>query len=690
MDTPANLLNFAILLASATLAWLAAELVHLGRSRPPRLAHALRGAAVLLAAGALFWPVQMLRPTGGLLNLNGTAGFCAALPALAMATLAILFSAMLERRAPVWMLASATALPLATYVHLIAAAPAALRMAQTAGPAGIGIAVLMLSAALIGLTSRDGRLRYAAALRNGCALAVALLATLAAQPAAGSAAAPIDGSAWLLMGALMAMGALLASVVRHAGNALPSSVAAQAPVAPDGLTGLPTRLQFEREVIAAAKKRGDRGLAVFFIDLDGLKSVNDRHGRDAGDRLLAQAGRRIRTLAQGQLAAARMGGDEFALLSGSIVREDAAARLATQIVAAMAEPYALDGGEVRIGCSVGIALQDGQGSATKLIARADAAMYAAKQAGGNRHCFHVAGIEGTAGDDTDLLGELRHALANDQFELYFQPKIDARSGQITAAEALLRWQHPQRGTVLPDKFIPLAERSGLIEPIGDWVIEAACKQARAWRDKGLRMRVAINLSAHQMRQDDLADRIADALRRHRVHPSLLTCEITESAAMEDTSATHETFRRLGEMGAHVSIDDFGTGYSSLAYLRRLPAEELKIDRQFIMDLDHSADARAVVDAVMKLAHALGLKVVAEGVETPRQHEILCDLGCDELQGYLFAKPMTGRALLLWAIEDGAQTAFRGSLFVETRQVAPAPTREARRGQRQSEPQSTPQ
>jgi EAL domain-containing protein (putative c-di-GMP-specific phosphodiesterase class I) len=220
---------------------------------------------------------------------------------------------------------------------------------------------------------------------------------------------------------------------------------------------------------------------------------------------------------------------------------------------------------------------------------------------------------------------------------------------------------------LPNAFVPLAERSGLIGPLGNWVIEAACRQARVWRDSGLRMRVAINLSAHQMRQDDLADRISDALRRHRIHPSLLTCEITESAAMEDTGTTQETFRRLGDLGAHLSIDDFGTGYSSLSYLRQLPAEELKIDMSFVKDVDRSADARAVVDAVVKLAHALGLKVVAEGVETPRQQQALVELGCDELQGFLFAKPMTARALLLWALADRSKLSdFRDSLFGETR------------------------
>jgi EAL domain-containing protein (putative c-di-GMP-specific phosphodiesterase class I) len=293
----------------------------------------------------------------------------------------------------------------------------------------------------------------------------------------------------------------------------------------------------------------------------------------------------------------------------------------------------------------------------------------------------------------DMLRDLRLALANDELELFFQPKVDARSGKVTAAEALLRWNHPTLGMVMPGQFVPLAERSGLIGPLGNWVVEAACKQARAWRDKGLRMRVAINLSAHQMRQDDIADRIADALARHRIHPALLTCEITESAAMEDTGATQETFRRLGEMGTHLSIDDFGTGYSSLSYLRQLPAEELKIDASFVKDVDHSADARAVVDAVVKLAHALGLKVVAEGVETARQQKVLVELGCDELQGFHFARPMTARALLLWAMDARSGAAvFRDSLFGETRQASRqtlrAPSRQgsrhgARHGLRQS-------
>jgi len=319
---------------------------------------------------------------------------------------------------------------------------------------------------------------------------------------------------------------------------------------------------------------------------------------------------------------------------------------------------------VGISCSIGIVFYPDSGAHTKLIARADAAMYAAKRSGGSCYSFYVPSMDEDARDKFELTRDLRLALENDEMELFYQPKIDTKSGKVTAAEALLRWKHPKRGMVPPDVFIPLAERFGLIGSLGNWVIEEACRQARLWREHGLRMRLAINLSAHQLRQPDIVQRMEEALERHRIHPSLLTCEITESVAMEDTKATQATFLRLGTAGIHLSIDDFGTGYSSLSYLRRLPAEELKIDRTFVMDIENSADARAVVDAVIRLAHALSLRVVAEGVENQRQREILAAMGCDEMQGYLFAKPMSARALLLWAIDDRPH-AFRDSLFGDT-------------------------
>ena len=255
--------------------------------------------------------------------------------------------------------------------------------------------------------------------------------------------------------------------------------------------------------------------------------------------------------------------------------------------------------------------------------------------------------------------------------LYYQPKLEAATLKITAAEALLRWRHPVLGLVSPGVFIPVAERHGLIGAIGDWVVDEATRQAGVWKERGLRMRVAINVSAYQMRQDDFVDRLERALLRHALHAARFTCEITESVAMEDTAATVRAFERMGRMGLHVSIDDFGTGHSSLASLRRLPAGELKIDRAFVTDLATSEDARSIARAIVQMAHTLGLRVVAEGVETAAQCEQLVAMGCDELQGFLFAKPMPAHMLELWAMDDDgpAPLQFRESLFMETQPAA---------------------
>jgi EAL domain-containing protein (putative c-di-GMP-specific phosphodiesterase class I) len=294
-------------------------------------------------------------------------------------------------------------------------------------------------------------------------------------------------------------------------------------------------------------------------------------------------------------------------------------------------------------------------------------MRSAKSGGGGGYAFFEERMTSGARDQLELLRDLRRALAEGQLHLVYQPKIHAPSGEITGAEALMRWEHPNRGLVGPDQFIPIAERFGLISAMGNWLIEEACRQAGVWRDAGLQMRVAINLSAHQLRHPDLADRISMALRRNDIKPQLLTCEITESVAMEDASNAIRMVEKLSALGVNISIDDFGTGYSSLSYLRKLRAGELKIDKSFVLDLETSADARAVVDGIVKLAHALGLKVVAEGVETEAQHQILRSFGCHELQGFLFARPMSARALSNWAMEDVGPRAleFRDSLYRPT-------------------------
>jgi diguanylate cyclase (GGDEF)-like protein len=427
----------------------------------------------------------------------------------------------------------------------------------------------------------------------------------------------------------------------------------------DALTGLPNRMLFEDRLMHAVARieraedrivgheRGQERLAVLFIDLDGFKPVNDSLGHLAGDEVLKQAARRMLATARDIDTVARIGGDEFVLLMEHVAGVADAVALALRAVQALSEPYDASGRQIGISASVGIVVYPDQGERGKLLAQADAAMYAAKRAGGGTYALFEPHMGADALDQLHLQGDLRRAVQRGELLLHYQPKVDGRRGQINGVEALLRWNHAQRGMIAPGVFIPLAERFGLISEIGNWVIDEVCRQIAAWRDDGVRMRVAINLSVHQLRQDDLVDRIRQALDRHAVDASQLLCEITESVAMEDIRTTQRAFEGLAGSGVFLSIDDFGTGYSSLSYLRQLPARQIKIDRSFVKDLAATADARAVVDAVIKLAHALGLRVVAEGVETEAQRDILLRLGCDELQGFYFARPMPAAMLLSW-------------------------------------------
>ena len=445
----------------------------------------------------------------------------------------------------------------------------------------------------------------------------------------------------------------------------------------DRLTGLPGLISFEGTLQQAARRADAKSqqLALLFVNLDDLKSVNMAAGRAAGDHVLRQTAKRLRALIK-PFMAARLVGDEFLLLMADDPQTLDASKLAQNIQASIAAPFLLEGGEVSLSCSVGIAMYPEHGGMSTMIAHAQAAMGAARAAGGAGHAFFEPRMMHGRRDQLELLKDLRRALELKQLELFYQPKIHAPSGSITGAEALLRWNHPMRGMISPDVFIPMAERYGLIVPIGSWVIDEACRQVRAWRDIGLRMKVAINLSVLQLRHADLVTEITDALETHQVNPDLLTCEITESSAMDDVETTVRVLRELHTHGVHISIDDFGTGHSSLSHLRTLPVDELKIDRSFVMDLETSGDARKVALAVVNLAKALELKVVAEGVETEGQNRILREMGCDQLQGYLFAKPMSAKAIALWAIEDDGPRAmnFRASLFKETGFANTAPSR----------------
>ena len=428
----------------------------------------------------------------------------------------------------------------------------------------------------------------------------------------------------------------------------------------DALSGLPNRLHFEERLdeTLAHVGRQRSAMAVLFIDLDGFKAVNESFGHAAGDEVLREVGRRLHGLVRGQDTAARIGGDEFVLLVAAPGSHEAAASIAQQTLHALVAPYHLPGGtEVRLSCSIGIAMFPEHGPLARLIGNADAAMYAVKRTGGSTYAFYEPRMELDTTDQLELQNDLRLAIERGELALFYQPKIDAVTRELTGVEALVRWQHPLRGAVGPTELIAVAERFGLIGTIGHWVIDEACRQIAAWERQGLRMRVAVNLSAHQLRQDDVVQRIRQCFEAHRVDAGLLTFEITESMAMEDTQATQRTFAQLARAGASLAIDDFGTGHSSLAYLRTLPARQLKIDRSFIGDLGVSGDAMAVVDAVIRLAHALSLRVVAEGVETERQCEILTALGCDEFQGYLFARPMDAERLALWASGEASTRLF---------------------------------
>jgi diguanylate cyclase (GGDEF)-like protein len=438
----------------------------------------------------------------------------------------------------------------------------------------------------------------------------------------------------------------------------------------DVLTGLPDRPAFDQaldEMVRLADAQGS-AVCVLCVGIDNFQLLNDTYGHESGDTVLCTVGSRIAAIGGPLSVAARLGGTEFLLaLPGGISQGRQTAR---DLLSRVGDPVELESHQLHVGCSIGIACYPKHGARPLLVGHAAIAMRAARQVGGGAHTEFESQMSDDQREQSELARDLRLAIDRNQLMLYYQPKVDAQSLQITAAEALLRWQHPTRGIVSPTVFIPIAERHGLIGAIGNWVLDEATRQAAQWRERGLRMRVAINVSGYQMRQDDFTERLGRALEMHRLVPGRFTCEITETVAMEDTLVTQRAFERLGRLGVHVSIDDFGTGHSSLAVLRRLPAAELKIDRAFVTDLGRSADALAVTRAIVQLAHSLDLHVVAEGVETEDQRDHLLALGCDELQGFLFARPMSAAALELWAMDDSDPNhpGFRESLFRETQTV----------------------
>jgi diguanylate cyclase (GGDEF)-like protein/PAS domain S-box-containing protein len=416
----------------------------------------------------------------------------------------------------------------------------------------------------------------------------------------------------------------------------------------DALTNLPNRVllreRLERAIVQC--DRTNDNLALLVLDLDRFKDVNDTLGHQYGDQLLQEVASRLEQTLAPSDTVARLGGDEFAVLLPGVDFEVAHQR-AGALVAALSAPYSLQGYRIEAGASVGIVLSPEHGlDADALLRRADVAMYVAKQAGGGTALYSPE-FDRHSPDRLVMVGELRHAIENDQLVLHYQPKFDCVSGAMVGVEALVRWLHPIRGLIPPDQFIPLAEQIGLIGALTGWVIEAALRQASIWRDAGTDIPVAINLSMRNVLDDTLPELMQEALARWGMPSSALELEITESSLMADPGKAMNVLTRLSDMGFHIAVDDFGTGYSSLSYLRQLPVHQLKVDRSFVRDMTREQRDRAIVESTVALAHNLGLRVVAEGVEDQETMDLLRSLGCDTAQGFHLGRPQPADTAGVW-------------------------------------------
>ena len=421
----------------------------------------------------------------------------------------------------------------------------------------------------------------------------------------------------------------------------------------DALTQLPNRVLFADRVnqaISAAARDGGT-VAVMIMDLDRFKEINDTLGHDHGDFLLQQIGPRITSVIRDSDTIARLGGDEFAILLPTVPDPAAAVHVAEKVRRALHQPFIVKGLTLDVGASIGISFFPGHGSTVEtLLQRADVAMYVAKAA--HTGCeTYTAERDQYSPRRLALVGELRNALrANDELVVFYQPKFDLMTGEVAGVEALLRWEHPVRGMVTPDQFVPLAEHTGLIEPLTQYVLENALAQCRRWMDESIDLSVAVNLSVRNLLDPELPDKVVELLRKWGVPPSRLKLEITESFIMADPKRATATLDRLAELGVELSIDDFGTGYSSLSHLKRLPVNEIKIDKSFVMNMDADENDSVIVRSTIDLGRNLGLKVVAEGVETETVWSALGRMGCDQAQGYWRSKPKPASELTEWLAE----------------------------------------
>ncbi|MDR2839419.1 MAG: EAL domain-containing protein [Azonexus sp.] len=415
----------------------------------------------------------------------------------------------------------------------------------------------------------------------------------------------------------------------------------------DTLTGLPNRAALAAclaELLPKAQERG-QPMALLLLDLDRFKMVNDTLGHQVGDQMLCEIATRISRLLRETDYVARIGGDEFVIILPDITLPADAAAVANKIIAALAASIRVEHHELHTSPSIGISIFPGDGVAgDTLLMHADAAMYHAKASGRNTFQFFTAEMNRLTNERLEIERKLRHAIMRNELTLYYQPQFTADAGQPTGVEALLRWPHPVDGQIPPDRFIPVAEETGLIIEIGEWVLVTACHQMKRWLNAGLApLRMAVNVSARQLRQRHFCEMVAGVLADSGLPPELLEIEITESSIMENPQETIGVLTRLCSMGVTLAIDDFGTGYSSLAYLKLFPLDHLKIDRSFVADIEHDLNDRAIAFGTIALAHSLNLKVIAEGVETEEQHKLLRANGCDEIQGYFLSRPLNSAA-----------------------------------------------
>lgn len=420
----------------------------------------------------------------------------------------------------------------------------------------------------------------------------------------------------------------------------------------DTLTGLANRSLFMSSINRAMgrAKRNGTYLAIFYIDLDHFKGINDTLGHDAGDTLLKTMADRLRLSVRNSDLVARLGGDEFAVLLDDIADHNLVVKISQNILNVLSLPINLTHEDIVLTSSIGIALYPGSGeNVSELVQCADTAMYRAKKAGRNNFCFYSNEMHGLAVEYTRVKNDLGHAIKNNEFELYYQPKISAITGNISGLEALIRWNHPTRGMVSPADFIPVAENSGLISAIGEWVITQACQQFSEWQAKKLfddeRVVLSVNVSANQLNQKNIAQIIKKALDQNAIEGHLLELELTESVLIEDLEQCADTLHSITQYGVRIALDDFGTGYASFRHMQQLPLHTLKIDRSFVEKVDVDQKHAEIVSAIISMGKALNLEIVAEGIETQSQKEILIASGCDTLQGFYYSKPLSVKELL---------------------------------------------